>query len=149
MNKFKKILLLLAFALPSGVAGAQEGLKIDKIFNDYGKQKGSVLLVLAKDVLGEHSKISQYKSLIVASADSAMLSNTCAAIGSSLGSDGTVMYSLRMGESTTYEYALLSYKAPKMTLIYIKGDFPPDKQNGELKKLKDLFIRVNNKQIKL
>ncbi|GHT39531.1 hypothetical protein AGMMS49965_05810 [Bacteroidia bacterium] len=149
MKKLKRFCLLLAFMLSSLAVSAQEGLNIDRIFNDYGRQKGSVLLVLAKDVLGEHSKISQYKSLIVASADSAMLSNTCAAIGSDLGADGTVMYSLRMGKSTTYEYALLSYKAKKMTLIYIKGDFPPDELNAELKKLKNLFIRVNNKQIKL
>jgi hypothetical protein len=49
-----------------------------------------------------------------------------------------------------YEYILFTNnKSKKMTLIYIKGNFPPDQLGKELLELKDLFIKVNNKKIKL
>jgi hypothetical protein len=167
MNKLKRFLLLLAFTLPSLIANAQEGLNIEKIFDDYGKQKGSTLIELAKDVLGNHTKISRYKSLII-SADSAVLNRTREAINNDFISkqantnrvvmmeskkDGKIesaTYSLGKNEnSSAYEYILFTYKARKMTLIYIRGNFPPEKLDSELQKLKDLFIKVNNKRIKL
>jgi hypothetical protein len=36
-----------------------------------------------------------------------------------------------------------------MTLIYIRGAFPPSRLEKELDGLKDLFIEVNNKRLKL
>ncbi|MDR0834891.1 MAG: hypothetical protein LBN93_12065 [Candidatus Symbiothrix sp.] len=165
MNTLKRFLLLLAFALPSFAAGAQEGLNIEKIFDDYGKQKGSTLIELAKDVLGNHTKISRYKSLIIP-VDSMILNTTRVAILNDFvkhSGNGVVLmeskkdgkiesatYSLgKIGNSSTYEYILFTCKAQKMTLIYIKGNFPPEKLDSELQKLKDLFIKVNNKRIKL
>jgi hypothetical protein len=165
MNKLKRFLLLLAFALPSFAVQAQEGLNIEKIFDDYGKQKGSTLIELAKDVLGNHTKISRYKSLIIP-ADSSLFNATRLAILDDFvkhSSNGVVLmeskkdgkveaatYSLgKIGTSSTYEYILFTHKARKMTLIYIKGNFSPEQLDSELKKLKDLFIKVNNKQIKL
>jgi hypothetical protein len=43
-----------------------------------------------------------------------------------------------------YEYILFSIRSMKMTLIYIRGRFPPKQLEPELNKLKDLFIKVNN-----
>jgi hypothetical protein len=51
--------------------------------------------------------------------------------------------------SSAYEYILFTHKSKKMTLIYLKGNFSPEQLESELNKLKDLFIKVNNKRIKL
>ncbi|MCL1937637.1 MAG: hypothetical protein FWF52_04485 [Candidatus Azobacteroides sp.] len=52
-------------------------------------------------------------------------------------------------DSPFFQYILFSQKNRKMTLIYLRGDFPPSQLEEELHKLKDLFIKVNNKRIKL
>jgi hypothetical protein len=167
MNNLKKILLMLAFILPGLFAAAQEGLNIEKIFNDYGKQEGSILIELAKDVLGGHTKISKYKSLIIPS-DSLKLNVTRDAIKADFikngqhGNEVILMESKKNGkvESAKYalgndgtssacEYILFTHKSQKITLIYIKGNFPPEHLDRELDKLKNLFIKVNNKRIKL
>jgi hypothetical protein len=167
MNKLKRFLLLLAFILPGLFVNAQEGLNIEKIFNDYGKQEGSILIELAKDVLGSHTKISRYRSLIIPS-DSTILNTTREAIRSDFvkygqyGNEVILKESKKDGKlesatyafghdssSSTYEYILFSHKSDKMTLIYIKGNFSPEKLESELNKLKNLFIKVNNKRIKL
>jgi hypothetical protein len=167
MNKLKKMLFLLFFLLPALLARAQEGLNTEKIFNDYGKQEGSVLIELAKDVLGNHTKINRYKSLIIP-ADSIKLNAAQEAIKKDLGErehsgNGLVLmeskksgkvesatYALGKEEhSSTYEYILFKNKSQKITLIYIRGNFPPNQLEQELDKLKDLFIKVNNKRIKL
>jgi thioredoxin reductase len=167
MNKLRRFLLLLAFILPGLLAHAQEGLNIEKIFNDYGKQEGSVLIELAKDVLGNHTKISRYRSLIIPS-DSVILNTTREAILNDFvktghyGNEVVLMESKKDGKvesatyalgnngnSSAYEYILFTNKSKKMTLIYLKGNFPPKQLESELNKLKDLFIKVNNKRIKL
>ncbi|MDR0559497.1 MAG: hypothetical protein LBG92_04965, partial [Prevotellaceae bacterium] len=61
----------------------------------------------------------------------------------------TGYYCIKRQDSKHYEYILFTDKSQKMTLIYIRGNFPPDKLEDELNKLKDLFIEVNNKRIKL
>jgi hypothetical protein len=166
MNNFKKTLFLLLLVLPALSAHAQANLNIDKIFNNYGKQDGAVLIELAKDVLGNYTAIHRYKSLIVPT-DSAKLNATLEAIKKDLqkghsGSGLVLMETQKNGKvesatyvlgreahSPTYEYILFKHKAQKLTLIYIRGNFPPEQLQDELDKLKDLFIKVNNKRIKL
>jgi hypothetical protein len=167
MNKLKKGFFLLAFLLPALWVHAQEDLNIAKVFDDYGKQEGSILIELAKDVLGSHTKISKYKSLIMPS-DSLKLDTTREAIkkdfikNGQYGNEVILMESKKNGkvESATYalgnegnswayEYILFTHKSQKITLIYIKGNFPPEQLERELDKLKDLFIKVNNKRIKI
>jgi hypothetical protein len=167
MNKFKKTLFLLFFLFPALLAHAQEGLQIEKIFDDYGKQEGSVLIELAKDVLGNHTKIDRYKSLIFPS-DSATIDIVREAFLSDFVKRGhygngvilkeskkngklqSAAYLLgREGNSSIHEYLLFANKSKKLTLIYIRGYFPPEQLEQELDKLKDLFIKVNNKRIKL
>jgi hypothetical protein len=155
---------MLAFTLPGLLANAQDGLNISKIFDDYGKQEGSVLIELAKDILGNHTRISHYKSLIISS-DSTLVRKTGEFILAdySQKANGLILmeskrngrvesasYCLGKAEhSSVYEYILLKNKSQKMTLIYIKGNFSPGQLDEELSKLKNLFIKVNNKRIKL
>jgi hypothetical protein len=62
----------------------------------------------------------------------------------------TGYYCLKKKEdSPDCEYILFTRKSRKMTLIYIKGHFPPAQLEKELDKLKNLFLKVNNKRIKL
>jgi hypothetical protein len=161
MNSVKKLFLLLGLLLAYLFSNAQNDRHIETIFADYGKQKGSILIELGKDVLGGHTKIRRYKSLIVPS-DSAIVNATLKAIqqdienGSILqeskkdGAIETGYYCLKKQEdSSANEYILFTHKAKKMTLIYIRGNFRPDQLEEELDKLKNLFIKVNNKRIKL
>jgi hypothetical protein len=157
----RKIIFLVGFLSACCFAHAQKGLSIDTIFNDYGKREGSILIELAKDVLGHHTKINRYKSLILP-ANSGVVDSIIEAIridskdGSILmeskkdGKIETGYYCLKKKDnSQDYEYILFTNKSKKMTLIYIKGNFPPNRLEDELDKLKDLFIKVNNKRIKL
>ncbi len=153
--------LLLFFLFAGGASTAQTGLQTEKIFETYGKQKGAILLELATDVLGDHTRMTLYKSLVVPSEDP-----TVAAIATAIGNDiaggsklmetqkngrtETGYYCLKRNlESKTYEYILYKEKSKKITLVYIRGDFPPHQLENELGKLKDLFVYVNNKRIKL
>jgi hypothetical protein len=167
MNRLKRFILLLAFILPGLLAQAQDGLNIEKIFKDYGKREGSALIELAKDVLGDNTKIDRYKSLIIAP-DTVLLKATRKAINADFVKNGhygngivmmeskkdgkieSASYALGKDEnSANYEYILFTVKSKKMTLIYIRGNFPPKQLESELDKLKNLFIKANNKQIKL
>ncbi|MDR1380850.1 MAG: hypothetical protein LBJ47_05150 [Tannerella sp.] len=161
MDTTRKIIVLLCLLASCGLANAQGGLRVDGIFDGYGRQKGAVLIELAKDVLGRHTRISRYRSLTIP-VDSAAVRTTLDAIRTDL-KNGTVLAESQkdgMTETGYYhlsektgrpenEYILFSAKSPKMTLIYIRGDFPPSRLEDELGKLKDLFIKVDNKRIKL
>jgi hypothetical protein len=161
MNTVKRIMLLTGFLLAYFTASAQKDLNIGAIFDAYGKQEGSILIELGKDVLGNHTQIKRYKSLIVPS-DTAMVRAVEEAIANDTkggrilmeyrknGAVEAVSYCLKQDEKTQeYEYILFSNKFRKMTLIYVRGNFPPEQLESELSKLKDLFIKVNNKKIKL
>jgi hypothetical protein len=155
-------MLITAFLLAHWTAGAQANLNIDAIFDAYGKQGGSILIELGKDVLGSHTQIKRYKSLIIPS-DTAMIRQTEEAIANDTKGGRTLMESRKGGTVETasyclkkkdaktpeYEYILFSGKSQKMTLIYVRGNFPPERLESELRRLKNLFIKVNNKQIKL
>ncbi|GHV57401.1 hypothetical protein FACS1894182_06130 [Bacteroidia bacterium] len=161
MNTVKRIVLLMGFLLAYFTASAQKDLNIDAIFDACGKQEGSILIELGKDVLGGHTQIKRYKSLIVSS-DTAMIRATEEAIANDArggrvlmesrkdGAIEAVSYCLKKDKKTPeYEYILFSNKSAKMTLIYVRGNFPPEQLENELSKLKNLFIKVHNKQIKL
>jgi hypothetical protein len=161
MNPLKQFIFLFCLLFGCLPCYAQKNLNIEAIFNDYGKKEGSVLIELAKDVLGEHTRIKRYKSLIIPS-NSAVIRATMEAIQKDL-KDGRILMESRVNgkvevryycltkesDSGEYEYILFTNKLKKMTLIYIRGKFPPHKLEEELGKLKNLFIKVNNKQIKL
>lgn len=159
--KYKKRYLIMIFLLLPILVSAQKGLEIDTIFDSYGKQEGSVLIELAKDVLGGHSAINFYKSLIMPS-DTTIVKNAEKAIFQDIAGGGRMMESKKDGyietgyyclkkeeDAPEYEYILFKNKSEKMTLIYLKGNFPPQQLERELNRLKDLFIKVNNKRIKL
>jgi hypothetical protein len=161
MNALKKIVFFVSFLLVYFSASAQKDLNIENIFNDYGKQEGSILIELVKDVLGNHTKINRYKSLIAPS-DSAIIHAALSAIRNDSKDGSILMESMKNGkietgyyclkkkeDSPEYEYILFTNKSKKMTLIYIKGLFSPDQLEIELDNLKNLFIKVNNKRIKL
>ncbi|MDR1523769.1 MAG: hypothetical protein LBS79_00740 [Tannerella sp.] len=160
MDMTRKIIFLLCLLAACGFVNAQKGLHIDAVFNDYGKQKGTVFIELEKDVLGHHTRISRYKSLTTP-CDPEIIRVTLDAIRTDLKNGKILMESQKDGITETgyyhpakkddseEEYILFSAKSKKMTLIYIRGAFPPSQLEKELYKLKDLFIKVNNKRIKL
>ncbi|MDR0699366.1 MAG: hypothetical protein LBG28_09170 [Tannerella sp.] len=161
MDTTKKIIFLLYLFAICGFANAQKSLHVNEIFDNYGKQKKAILIELAKDVLGNNTCINRYKSLTIP-ADPIIIRLTVNAIRLDLAKGEILMESQKDGITeagyyhlakttgwTENEYLLFSAKSHKMTLIYIRGDFPPSHLKKELDKLKDLFIKVNDKQIKL
>lgn len=150
------VFLLMCFS-----ASAQNHLKIKTVFDKYGKQDGSVLVQLSTDILSQGSRITFYKSLIT---DYSLQKNNDAIAAlaidvtkgekiSEVKKDGIIesgtYYIKSKKTDAEYEYILFKNKSKKMTIVYLKGDFPPQQLDHELKKLKDLFIYVNNKRIKL
>ncbi|MDR3061892.1 MAG: hypothetical protein LBU57_07245 [Dysgonamonadaceae bacterium] len=140
---------------------AQTNLEVDKIFETYGKQKGAILIELSTDILAGHTQMKLYKSLTIVSNDP-LIAATTTAIKNDIeggmklietlknGNTETGYYCLKRKEGASmYEYILYKEKSKKMTLIYIQGHFSPQQLEKELNKLKDLFIYVNNKRIKL
>ena len=161
MNTLTRLIFLFGFLLTSLFVSAQEDLNIETLFNDYGKKKGSILIELAKDVLGNHTKISHYKSLIF-SPSQEVVKEVEGTILKDIEYGNKLMESKKDGKleaayyclgkeanASFYEYILYNNKSGKITLIYVKGEFPPERLEKELGKLKDLFIKVNNKRIKL
>ena len=163
----KKLFILFCLCqLITISAFTQDHLNIKSVFDKYGKQKGSVLVQLSTDVLSQgNSKVTYYKSLITEINDESNNEKSLAIIEAlekdiKLGSKISEIkkggklesgnYSFKVKNSNnTYDYILFKRKSKQLTLIYMRGDFPPDKLDRELKKLKDLFIYVNNKRIKL
>jgi len=161
MNALTRLIFLFGLLLTSSFVSAQEDLNIETLFNDYGKKEGSVLIELAKDVLGNHTRISHYKSLIF-SPSQEVVKEIEEAIRNDIEGGSKLVESKKDGkieaayyclkketDSSFYQYILYNNKSGKVTLIYVKGKFPPERLEKELGKLKDLFIKVNNKRIKL
>ncbi|MDR1984232.1 MAG: hypothetical protein LBQ28_05350 [Prevotellaceae bacterium] len=161
MNLIKKIIAISGFLLVFISASAQKNLNIKTVFENYGKQEGSVLIELAKDVLTHYTKISQYKSMIIPF--DPKIADICTdAIAKDIINGNIMMESKKGGKTETayyclhkkenvsdYEYILFTNKNRKITLIYLSGNFEPEQLENELNKLKNLFIKVNNKRIKL
>ena len=157
MDTVKRILLVAVFLLACFTVSAQKDLDIGTIFDEYGKREGSILIELGKDVLGNHTRIKRYKSLMIP-LDTTMLRATKEAIRNDTKDGKTLFESRKDGEiesvsyclkkdakTPEYEYILYSNKSRKMTLIYVSGNFPPEALDRELRRLKDLLIKVDNK----
>lgn len=157
--KHKALILFSLFQLVLLGASAQNHLKIKEIFDRYGKQEGAVLVQLSSDVLSQGSNLTFYKSLILDTQPTREQD-----VQNALSQDirnGQIVSEVKKGgkvESGTYlvgvsgktsEFILYKYKSGKITLVYLKGNFRPNQLNDELKKLKDLFIYVNNKRLKI
>jgi hypothetical protein len=145
---------------------AQTGLSVDTLFNDCGRLQGSVLIDLAGDVLGSHTRIDRYKCLII-DTESVAVKRIENAVRRDFDSrahygNGVIIKEIRENgqlRNATYalgtdkaspvsEYILYSRHNDKITLVYLSGVFEAGQLNGELDKLKNLFIKINNKQIK-
>ncbi|GBU06723.1 hypothetical protein AwDysgo_00540 [Bacteroidales bacterium] len=139
----------------------QENLEISKIFSEFGKLEGSTLVQLGTDVLDKNTKINFYKSLALPRTSEAEIRIDMALEIDCLNGE-KIVESKKNGMVETayyvlvkergngeYRYVLYKNKSKKIYLIYLKGDFPPQELEAELEKLKDLFIFVNKKRIKL
>lgn len=149
---------ILLFAIP---LAAQESLAVDKIFSHYGKQKGVTLVDLSTDVLSGNSKIVRYRSLL-AKPEKELVVATLKAIQADVKKGSKIVETSKDGKielgyyclsakpsDKMNEYILYKNKSDKLVLIYLKGKFPPRKLEEELDALKDLFIYVNKKRVKL
>ncbi|MDR1089629.1 MAG: hypothetical protein LBL79_01020 [Prevotella sp.] len=154
----RKIFILICLLQTTLLATAQDHLSIKDIFDRYGKQEGSVLVQLASDVLSQGSNISLYKSLVMdysAPKEQDILSYLKQDITSIIsdvkknGKTESGTYLVGSGKNKGYEYILYKNKSNKITVVYLKGNFSPKKLDPELNKLKDLFIYVNNKRLKI
>ncbi len=157
--KYKAIILLCLFQLLTIQSYAQEHLKINGIFEKYGKQQGSLFVQLAKDILSQGSNLTLYKSLII-NDDPSVRQDIKYAVDSDIYGklaisevrvngvveSGSYFIGTNKGEN---EYLLYKYKDKKITVVYMRGNFSSKRLDNELKKLKDLFIYVNNKRLKI
>lgn len=153
-----KIFILICLLQITLSGAAQDHLDIKNIFDKYGKQEGSVLVQLASDVLSQGSNITLYKSLVMDYSIQkeqdvlSYLKQDITSIISEVKKNGKTesgTYLVGSGKEKTYEYILYKNKYNKITIVYLKGNFPPKKLDSELNKLKDLFIYVNNKRLKI
>lgn len=162
MRTIKKQILLIVFMCFICLnALAQGGLHVESIFNEYGKIEGSIMIELNEDVLSWHTGIKKYKSLSF-EADEATESKVLEAYFKDVDLGTCINHSKKDGkhlmmtfclkksdDSSQNKYLLYKNKDNVITLIYIRGYFPPRKLEKEMNKLKDLFIKVNNKRLKL
>ena len=159
--KHKIVALFCFFLVGTAFSMAQTNLNVNDVFDRYGKQEGSVLVQLASDILSQGgSKITFYKSLIIDDLPHIKqdIQNAIKAdvegkiIISEVKKNGQIescSYYLGKDKSSKSEFILYSNKGRKITVVYLKGNFSPAHLDNELKKLKDLFIYVNNKRLKI
>lgn len=158
--KYRIFVLLCLIQIVSLSVVAQEHLKIKNIFDRYGKKEGSILVQLSSDVLSQGSNITFYKSLIIdynKQIETEMQDAVKADINNKItisevkknGNIESGSYYLGNNSSPASEFILYKNKGGKITLVYLRGNFSPDRLEEELKKLKDLFIYVNNKRLKI
>ena len=154
----RKIFILNCLLLIILSATAQNHLGIKNIFDKYGKQEGSILVQLGLDVLSQGSDITYYKSLVMDYSTQkeqdilSYLKQDVTSIISEVKKSGKTesgTYLVGTEKDKVYEYILYKNKSNKITVVYLKGNFPPKELDSELKKLKDLFIYVNNKRLKI
>lgn len=159
--KYKMLILYCLLQVFSLSAIAQDHLNVNNIFDKYGKQEGSVLVQLSSDVLSQGSNITFYKSLITDN-NIAKERDIINLLKPDIENSKVISEVKKNGkvESATYyvgkdksgkqsEFILYKWKPDKITVVYLRGNFPPEKLDSELKKLKDLFIYVNNKRLKI
>ena len=154
----KKICILILSILLLPKLQAQEHLQIKTAYDKYAKEKGAVFVQLAKDILSQgNTKISFYKSMVID--ESQEKSNLLLALidtdrteeydinkSSSKGKITTLILQIKSGKVEGNEYILYRNTKEKISLVYIRGHFPPDELDHELDKLKDLFIYIKEKK---
>ena len=65
MKKYGLLIIFLFIQIWIVKGVAQNNLEINKAFTAYGKQKGSTMVLLSKDILSKgNSRIETYKSLV-------------------------------------------------------------------------------------
>ncbi|MFT4070628.1 MAG: hypothetical protein QM654_01750 [Dysgonamonadaceae bacterium] len=159
--KNKTIYMLLFLLSVSMHAFSQNHLRIKEVFDVYGKQEGAIFVQLSSDVLSQGSNITFYKSLIL-DKNSSREQTITTALKQDLKNCSVISEIKKNGilESGTYlvdknpsqklnEYILYKNRDGKITLVYLSGNFPPNQLSNELKKLKNLFIYINNKRLKI
>lgn len=160
--KLYKILILLFFSITCLGLQAQEATDIPSLLDKYGKQKGSVLVQLSKDVLAKGCELTLYKSLTIDKITNEKQTEIMTAVLPVIEKDWEQLAEVRKGGSVrsgTYhieapnnqgaQYLLVKNDDNKLSIVYIKGNIPSDKLGKELKKLRNLFIYVNDKKIKI
>lgn len=159
--RIKKIILILLCALSSLSAYSQQQDKVTDVLNKYGKQKGSVLVQLSKDVLSKGSNMTLYKSLIIDKIEPEKQQEILDELSphlnrwqnlSEVKKQGIIesgSYHISKADNIGNQFLLIKNNKEQLTIIYLQGDFEADQLQKELKKLKDLFIYINNKRIKI
>ena len=139
-------ILFLSFGVFSGYA--QKDLRINDIFEDIGKQKGT-LVKLGPDVLSTRTSIERYTSLrikadedVLKKVEDALNEDTLQAeeILVSDKKDGSKIRQYGLAKPRNNEYILYQLNEGYISLVYLKGNFPSKSLKKELDKLKDLFI---------
>ena len=154
--KALKFYLPLLFLFLSLSGYAQKDLKINDIFENVGKQKGT-LIKLGSDVLSPRTNISRYVSLRI-KADEAIEEMVKEALADDTQcAEGVYQRSDKMNKSETRhyrlakpegssskvnEYILFQQSKGYISLVYLRGEFPSNDLKRELDKLKDLFIEL-------
>lgn len=155
--KLKIIILLSLLQISFLGLSSQNHLCVNEVFDSYGKREGSVFVQLASDVLSQGSNITLYKSLMMDSNTSReqgiqnCIKQDMNSIISEVRKNGNIeagSYLISYKEGIS-EFILYKNKNNKITVVYLKGNFSPKRLDSELKKLKDLFIYVNNKRLKI
>lgn len=141
---------------------AQDQIEIKAVFEKYAKTDGVVYVQLSHDILSQGSNLSLYKSMLIKKAteeqeneiSGALLSNNkeWKALSSVTKNGNIESATYHVGKDKTRKlntYLLLKNKNKKLTILYIEGSFAPNQLEHELKKLKDLFIYVNNEKVRI
>jgi len=153
--KLKKIIFIFICQLAILPLLAQGNMSVKNVFDQYGKQKGSIMLQLSTDILSPKTNISFYKSLvtkqddniygsIISALDDIALQGTrLTEIRKNGKLENAAYYMVTNKTGNEYDYFLFNYKNDQITLVYMKGKFSPKELDKELKKLKELFIYIN------
>lgn len=157
----KKIIPLILLLLSALSVYSQRQDPVTQTLDQFGKQKGSVLVQLSQDVLSQGSNLTLYKSLIIDNIEDDKRRQVIDSLSASLHrwlplseirKKGTIesgSYYIASPSHKGVQYLLVKNSKKQLTVVYIQGDFAPGQLQAELKKLKDLFIYINNKRIKI
>lgn len=158
--KTKTIILVLLCTLLAIPTYSQQQNNIIQTLDHYGKQKGSVLVQLSKDVLSKGSNLSLYKSLTIKGEEQRqLLLNELSPIldvhwqnimeVKKEGRIESATYCISTPNNKDTQFVLIKENKKQLVVIYIKADIAADELQQELKKLKNLFIYIDNKKIEI
>lgn len=158
--KTKTIIFVLLCTLLAIPTYSQQQNKIIQTLDHYGKQKGSVLVQLSKDILSKGSKITFYKSLTVTGGSQRQ--SILNALHKPLETDWKNLIMLKKEgkiETATYyinsfnnkgtHFLLIKENDKQLVVIYMRADISPSELQQELKKLKNLIIYIDDKKIEI